>query len=263
MKKALISIAALLIPLAATADYYNTALDAAQQFVAKQKSKELLKKMRVNGAQGEALSTAAMSFGLVLSPAAPNYKVGDQWNVISHETLMMTSAEVTHESGKSALFNYEVLSSDSTGVRIRVTPEAGYGLLSADPNVRYVDMYYSTDLRLVKKIYKIRSYADEIQVSPDNLKVGVSPMEGYPLELPQISDSDKDTTCDATPQLPAKMKQAADQAHYTGFPVIAPCWQNYDLFGRHVQSIWPTGQVFPSYMKSTQGISILISQGVH
>jgi hypothetical protein len=261
MKKALITIAAILIPWVATADYYSTALDAAQQFVARQKSKELLKKMRANGSQGQALSTAALRFGLVLSPTAPNYKVGDQWTVISHETLMMTAAEVTHESGKSALFNYEVLTSDSTGVRIRVTPQVGYGLFSADPNVRYMDMYYSPELKLIKKAYKIRSYADEIEVSPDNIKIGVSPMEGYPLELPQISDADKDSSCDTTPQLPAKMKQAADEAHYTGYPVISPCWQNYDLFGRHVQSIWPIGQVFPSYMKSTQGISILISQG--
>jgi hypothetical protein len=261
MKKALITIAAILIPCVAAADYYNDALDAAQQFVARQKSRQLLKQMRANGQQSQALSTAALRFGLVLAPTAPNYKVGDQWTVISHETLMMTAAEVTHESGKSALFNYEVLASDSSGVRIRVTPQVGYGLSSADPNVRYMDMYYSTDLKLLKKSYKIRSYTDEIEVSPDSIKIGVSPMEGYPLELPQLSDADKDTTCDAAPQLPAKMKQAADEAHYAGFAVISPCWQNYDLFGRHVQSIWPMGQVFPSYIKSTQGISILISQG--
>lgn len=261
MKKALISIAAILIPCIATADYYTDALDAAQQFVARQKSKQLLKQMRANGEQAQALSTAALRFGLVLSPTAPNYKVGDQWNVISHEIMKMTANEIESESGKSALFNYEVLSSDSSGVRIRVTPQVGYGLYSADPNVRYMDMYYSPDLKLLKKAYKLRSWGDEIEVSPDNLRIGVSPMEGYPLELPQITDADKDSTCDSTPQLPPKMKQAADQAHYTGFPVISPCWQNYDLFGRHVQSVWPIGQVFPSYMKSTQGISILVSQG--
>lgn len=265
MKKALITIAAILIPCLASpssyADYYSDSLDAVQQFVARQKSRQLLKQMRANGEQSEALSTAAMRFGLVLAPEAPKYKTGDQWNVISHETLMMTAAEVTHESGKTSLFHYEVLSSDSVGVHIRVTPQVGYGLLSADPNVRYMDMYYSPDLKLLKKVYKLRSYADEIEVSPDNEKVGVSPMEGFPLTLPEISDADKDTTCDATPQLPAKMRGAAAQAHYAGFAVISPCWQNYDLFGRQIQTIWPMGQVFPSYMKTTQGVSILISQG--
>jgi hypothetical protein len=265
MKKALFSILSLLVPLLATAsttDAIQTALDAAEQHVLRQKAKAVLHSMAANGEQGQALSATALRFGLTLPPSPPVYRTGMQWDVLSYGTLTVTPAGAAGDGGKSALFHFEVKSADASEIRIRVTPKAGYGLMIVDPNVAYVDFVYTPGLKLKQKLYQLHGYRYTIPVSPDHMKVGVSPMEGFPLDLPELGDAEKDTTCDAKPDLPSSFKHYTDRAGFRGYPVVESCWTTYDLFGHQAQSVWPLGQPFPTYMKSAHhGISILVPQG--
>jgi hypothetical protein len=238
-----------------SADSIRTAMDAAELHVETQKAKHELHNTH-------ALSAAATSLGLAIPPAPPAYKAGDQWDVVSYQELPLNSPSNHAQSGRSAAFHFEVSSVDDQSIHIRVHPIEAYGLKNIDPHVQYADFTYSKDLKLTAKSYKLSGYADPIPLSPDNFKVGVSVMEGFPLELPQISDAEKDAAFNYSPQFTPTFQTAIQVSGYTGFSVIEPCWTTWDFFGRHIQSIWPSGQLFPTLMKTTQGYAVLARQEV-
>jgi hypothetical protein len=165
-----------------SADTIRTAMDAAELHVETLKAKQELHNTHV-------LSATATSLGLAIPPTPTTYKVGDQWNVVSYQELPLNSPSNNLPSGRSAAFHFEVNSVDDQSIRIRVNPIEAYGLKNIDPRVQYADFVYSKDLKLTAKSYKLSGYANPIPLSPDNFKVGVSVMEGFPLEIPQISDA--------------------------------------------------------------------------
>jgi hypothetical protein len=242
---------------------YQMLIQSAEKYVEKQRAKQELHQMAIHGQNTNVLSLAAMNLGLSTSPSAPTYKTGQEWNVVAYQELPLAASENTLQNGRSAAFHFQVISSDpSTGLRIRVRPITAYGLSNVDSKVQYADFIYSNDLKLTAKYYKLRGYRDPIPLSPDNFKVGVSVMEGYPLELPQITDAEKDDSCNMQPALPSTFKKAIDQAGYAAFTTTDTCWMNADFFGRSIQSIWPETQPFPTYLKTTQGYAVLARQEV-
>jgi hypothetical protein len=238
-----------------TPDQIKTALDAAEAHVRTQKAKHEIRVTHV-------LSPAASALGLAIPPTPAPYKTGDQWDVVSYQELPLNASSKILHSGRSAAFHYQVSSVDDQSIRIRVTPIAAYGLKNIDPKVQFADFVYSKDLKLTAKYYKISGYPDPISLSPDNFKVGVSVMEGFPLELPEITDAEKDSTFNYSPEFTATYNSAIASAGYSGLSVMEPCWTTWDFFGRHIQSIWPSGQPFPTLMKTTQGYSVLARQEV-
>jgi hypothetical protein len=237
-----------------SADTIRTAMDAAELHVEKQKAKQEIHSTH-------SLSDSASGLGLAVPPTPASYKQGDQWNIVSYQELPLNSPG-NSKSGRSAAFHYQVSSVDEQSIRIRVTPIAAFGLKNIDPKVQYADFVYSKDLKLTAKYYKLQGYSDLIPLSPDNFKVGVSVMEGFPLEIPQISDAEKDDAFNYNPQFTSTFQTAIQASGYSGFSVMEPCWTTWDFFGRHIQSIWPSGQPFPSLMKTTQGYSVLARQEV-
>jgi hypothetical protein len=229
-------------------DSIRTAMDAAEAHIEKQKAKHELHHTHT-------LTPEAASLGLAIPPTPATYKVGDQ-------ELPLGSPSNSAFSGRSAAFHFEVTSVDDQNIRVRVTPIAAYGLRNIDPRVQYADFTYSKDLKLTAKTYKLHGYADPIPVSTDNFKVGVSVMEGFPLEIPQISEAEKDDMFNYAPQFPTTFKSAITQAGFSGLSVMDPCWTTWDFFGRHIQSIWPSGQPFPTLIKTTQGYAVLARQEV-
>jgi hypothetical protein len=232
----------------------RTAMDAVETHIEKQKAKHEIRSTH-------SLSHEASRLGLAVPPAVSTYAAGDQWNIVGFQELPLNSPGATSPAGRSAAFHFEVTSVDAQNIRIRVTPIEAYGLKNIDPRVQYADFTYSKDLKLTSKVYKLHGYADPIPVSPDNFKVGVSVMEGFPLELPPITDAEKDDAFQA-PQFSQTFQTAATQAGYTSVSVMEPCWTTWDFFGRGIQSIWPNGQPFPSLMKTTQGYAVLARQEV-
>jgi hypothetical protein len=236
-------------------DSIRTAMDAAEAHLEKQKAKHELHNTHT-------LTPEAANLGLALPPQPATYKPGDQWNIVGYQELPLGSPSNSAFSGRSAAFHFEVTSVDDENIRVRVTPIAAYGLRNIDPRVQYADFTYSKDLKLTAKTYKLHGYPDPIPVSPDNFKVGVSVMEGFPLEIPQISDAEKDDTFNYAPQFPSTFKSATSQAGFSGLSVMDTCWTTWDFFGRSVQSIWPSGQLFPTLIKTTQGYAVLARQEV-
>jgi hypothetical protein len=246
---------------------YQAAHAAAEKKVARTKARAS-RGSSLNSHHVNALSTSLIRnlFGRV-------YKVGDRWEVASW-SASNTMARMTDDpeklalrSGRTALFRYEVVSvapAPSSEVTIQVTQLEGFGLKALDPRVKSLQLRFDDTMAQSRKTYEMtdsKGNLVRLAVSPDAMHSAITGLELFPLDVPELVTAESTTAPDAIPTLPDGLRAVASQAGYRPDLSRASSFRQDDFFGRGVQAIWQKGDPWPAYLKTHNGVSILISKG--
>jgi len=65
-----------------------------------------------------------------------------------------------------------------------------------------------------------------------------------------------------TPELPKGLRQVASRSGFRIDPSTTKAFEQDDFFGRGVRILWKQGDPWPAYLKTPQGVSILLSKQV-
>jgi hypothetical protein len=216
---------------------------------------------RVNGANNsrdEALSssTIKMLYGRY-------YQVGDHWKVAawyarSNQAAM--SAPRTTESGSLGIFNYEVTdvkTGDTPTVTLKITQEDAFGAPPVDPKVRFIRLTMNDRMVQNEKSYSLAGRDDLLKVSPEGIHSSLSPLELFPLDVPELTTAERQPATQV-PALPSALDRIAKSQGF--HPDLAQCewFEQDDFFGRPIQVLWKSGNPWPSYLKTANGTAILL-----
>ncbi|MFL5812493.1 MAG: hypothetical protein ACJ763_02855 [Bdellovibrionia bacterium] len=216
-------------------------------------------------------SANALSSPIIKAYFGRYYKVGDSWDVASWEIKnpMLSYAPIAEgqspKVGKGGVFHYEVKevrNGTTPQVVISVKQISDFGMTPVDPKVEELTLTMSDRLVQTEKAYRLKGSAEAVKVSPDGLHSRITPIELYALDVPEIATAIKNTPS-SLPELPATVQSVASRAGYQ--PVLnQSTWlEQDDFFGRPVQILWQYGNPWPSYLKTSSGMSILLRSNVN
>ncbi|MGZ3687445.1 MAG: hypothetical protein ACXVBW_04055 [Bdellovibrionota bacterium] len=222
---------------------------------------------RVKAAKQTA-AAGALSSTLLRTLFGRYYAVGDNWDVAAW-TVINPMARMTADPehlklrmGKGGVFHYEVVSVEngpSPSVILKVTQKDGYGLKTVDAETDYLQLTMNDQMMQSRKAYSRAGKL--VDVSPEGIHSRLSPLELYPLDVPEISTAERIEPT-ALPELPEAVQKVASQVDYK--PNLAQSlWFNQDdFFGRPVQILWQHGDPWPAYFKTDNGVAILLHKEV-
>lgn len=200
-----------------------------------------------------------------------NYQVGDSWRVAALQTdssiMRMTSDpnHLRHLNQRIGVFRYRVIAvqdGPQPEFTIQVTQETefhGSKFAPIDSRVESLILKMNQQTVQTKKEYSFRGMSNRIQVAPEGLRSAITPLEMYPLDVPEVFTADKSTPS-SFPQLPAQLEKL--RSNQNQIDLSKSFWfEQDDFFGRPVQIIWQKGDPWPAYIKTANGIAILISLG--
>jgi hypothetical protein len=214
----------------------------------------------------ETVSASALSSPIIKAYFGRYYRVGDSWDVASWELKnpLMSLAPMGENHlpkvGRGGIFHYqvkEVRNGATPQVVISVQQISDFGMTPVDPQVEELTLTMSDRFVQTEKAYRLKGGTEPVKVSPDGLHSRITPIELYALDVPEIATAVKNTPT-SLPELPAAVQTVADRAGY--HPALSQCtWlEQDDFFGRPVQILWQYGNPWPSYLKTSTGISILL-----
>ena len=245
---------------------YLSALSLAEKKV------ERLKQFKTQRASvaigGVSSSTEALSTSALKSLLGRSYKVGDQWDVIAFH-YDNTAARATSDpkmlepTGRSGVFHYEVLGNgDQNGeITLRVTQKTAQGLKTVDSGVESVTLTMGDEFQQTRKQYK-RPGGQVVNASPDGLHTSVSVLELYPLDIPDVVTAER-LNANTIPSLPGQLAPLAKTNVFN--PDLSQCswFEQDDFFGRPVQVLWQHGDPWPAYLRTVNGVAILIHKDLN
>lgn len=211
-------------------------------------------------------SASALSSPIIKAYFGRYYKVGDSWDVASWElkSPMMSLTPITENQPskvvKGGVFHYEVKevrNGASPQVVISVKQTSDFGMTPVDPKVEELTLTMSDQFVQTEKAYRLKGSNDAVKVSPDGLHSRITPLELYALDVPEIATAIKNTPT-SIPDLPAPVQTVATRAAYHPALDQSTWLEQDDFFGRPVQILWQYGNPWPSYLKTSTGISILL-----
>jgi hypothetical protein len=214
----------------------------------------------------ETNSASALSSPIIKAYFGRYYRVGDSWDVASWEIknpLMSLTPIANGQStkvGKGGIFHYEVKevrNGASPQVVISVKQVSDFGMTPVDPKVEELTLTMSDRFVQTEKAYHLKGNPEAIQVSPDGLHSRITPIELYALDVPEIATAVHNTPS-SMPELPAQVQSLANRTNYHPALDQSTWLEQDDFFGRPVQILWQYGNPWPSYLKTSTGISILI-----
>ena len=215
----------------------------------------------------KAQSTAtALSSPIVKAYFGRYYRVGDSWDVAAWEyinpMMRMTSdpAMLKITVGRGGVFHYEVTdvhTGDKPSVVIRVTQLSDLGMTPVDPKVQDLTLTMSDQMVQTQKEYQILGQSKPVKVSPDGIHSRISALELFPLDVPEILDAVRNRPS-KLPTLPEKIQKVAQQVGYSPSLTQSYWLDQDDFFGRPVEILWQQGNPWPSYMKTADGVAILL-----
>lgn len=241
---------------------YQAALKLAQKKVMR------LKKWNTLTASLTDSSANALSSSLIRNLFGREYRVGDSWDVASwtfEKTMARMTTDPAHleeRGGRGGVFHYEVISVKTTPepeVIIQVTQLEQYGIKKADARVRSLHLLMNDRMLQSHKTYQIEDHAGRphaISVSPDGVHSAITTLELFPLDVPELNTASGPTQ--QLPTLPDGLKSVAAQAGFHPDPAKSRSFDQDDFFGRQIQAIWQQGDPWPAYIKTSNGVSILI-----
>jgi hypothetical protein len=214
----------------------------------------------------QAGSANALSSPIIKAYFGRYYRVGDSWDVAAWEIKnpMLSYAPIAENQspkvGKGGIFHYEVKevrNGTTPQVVISVKQTSEFGMTPVDPKVEELTLTMSDRFVQTEKAYRLKGSAEAVKVSPDGLHSRITPIELYALDVPEIATAIKNTPS-SLPELPAAVQSVASRAGYQ--PVLnQSTWlEQDDFFGRPVQILWQYGNPWPSYLKTSTSMSILL-----
>jgi hypothetical protein len=214
----------------------------------------------------------ALSSSLIRALFGRTYQVGDHWDVASW-SAGNTMARMTNDpeklqlqTGRTALFRYEVVSvkpAPEPEVVLQVTQLENYGLKKVDARVKRLKLRFNDKMLTSRKTYEMidsQGVARTLAVSPDAMHSAITPLELFPLDVPELTTAESSRP-NALPTLPDALQSIADQTGYRLDLPKSSSFKQDDFFGREIQALWQQGEPWPSYLKTSNGVSILISKG--
>jgi hypothetical protein len=88
----------------------------------------------------------------------------------------------------------------------------------------------------------------------------VTALEFFPLDLPRI-ERGRGRRIERLPELPAPMRAVAARAGFRGDTRRGLWFEEQDFFGRPIAFFWREGEPWPAYLKTTQGVAVLLEVG--
>lgn len=219
----------------------------------------------------EASTANALSSPIIKAYFGRYYKVGDSWDVASWDlkSPLMSYAPIaeshTPKVGKGGVFHYEVKevrNGATPQVVISVKQISDFGMTPVDSKVQELTLTMSDRFVQTEKAYRLKGSTEPVKVSPDGLHSRISPLELYALDVPEIATAIKNTPT-SLPELPAAVQNVASRANYRPAIDQSTWLEQDDFFGRPVQILWQYGNPWPSYLKTSTGISILLRSNVN
>lgn len=246
----LTSIAAYAQPEGSSADWlrrYN--LDIAEKYAAKARAH------RDQMAAGVLVSQTPLTQALMGS----QYHVGDQWDVIAFQNFNteIAKGDAIRDGelrGTPAGFHYQVTSVNP--LQIEVTQVSIFGLKIVDAEVASVTLKYDAQLKEISKTYHLADHTSAT-VAAGDLRNRLIPLEAYPIEIPNLEMASPEPATVA-PALPGRMGDLGKKAGYAPDLAHSSWIEDDDLFGRAVEILWQKKTPWPSYLKTSLGMSILV-----
>lgn len=259
-----------IFPAISRADMSDADYQAALKLV--QKKALRLKKWNTLSASVSSPSGNALSSSLIRNLFGRMYRVGDQWDVAAwsfENTMARMTTDPTHlesKGGHGGIFHYEVTSvktSPEPEVIILVTQLEEFGLKKPDARVRSLNLLMNDRMLQSRKTYRIEDREGKVHavsVSPEGIHSSITRLELFPLDVPELLTADSRST-QAMPTLPEGLQAIASQASYHPGVDKSLSFDQDDFFGRGIQAIWRQGEPWPTYIKTSNGVSILIRKG--
>ena len=197
------------------------------------------------------------------------YKIGDHWDVaawqINRSSARMTGdpTQLLPEISNFGIFHYEVVnvkSGDSPTVTLKITQTDTPQSRPVDSRITSLDLTMTDEFNQIEKSYFFKGHASGVRVSPEGIRSGMTTLELFPLDIPEITSADR-KRAKAIPQLPEKIQSYANQIQLKPDLSKSAWFEQDDFFGRPIQVLWQQGQPWPIYMKTSYGIALLIHKG--
>lgn len=245
---------------------YRQSLQIAEQKVAR--SKILLQSGNLSADSSSALSspTVARFFGRP-------YRVDDTWVVAAWQSnpgiARMTSdpQSLRGDKGKVGLFQYRVIEVKnspvpevSISIRQLNSRETPAPVIDERVEKILLKMNDSTIQTHKSYVFKTSDGSREVTVAPEGLRSRITQLELFPLDVPEVASAAA-VSANAFPELPQALQaffKQRDTALDLGRTLRV---EQDDFFGRPVTILWQQGEPWPAYLKTTQGIAILIAKG--
>lgn len=211
-------------------------------------------------------NSGALSSTLIKSLLGRYYAVGDNWDVaawqINHSGMrrLDDSKYLQDKVGTPGLFHYEVLSvknGTNPEVVLQVTQKDAPGFSAPDPKVSELHLSMNDQLHQSEKTYFFKDQTEGVHVSPEGVHSKMTLLELFPLDVPEVTTADHQTRT-ALPELPPAVQNFTTKIGFKPDFSQSSWFEQDDFFGRTVQILWQHGNPWPSYLKTTNGIAILI-----
>jgi len=233
-------------------DQYLAALKIAEKKVQRQKL-----------AQANA---GALSSAVVRTLLGRQYEVGDQWEVMAWKfqpNMMRKSglhAGSASQISAPALFKYEVVQVRSGAmpeITLKITQLESNGLKAADPKIESLSLVFNDSFAQTQKAYRLQGQSGSVRVSPTGIHSSLTPLELYPLDVPELLTAERQAAAEL-PALPPSIAEQAKKAGYLPDLSQSSWFEQDDFFGRPVQVLWQQGKPWASYLKTSNGIAVLL-----
>jgi hypothetical protein len=194
------------------------------------------------------------------------YQVGDTWDVaavhVASNMMRMTDdpAQLRDRAEDVGIFRYKVTKIERGAeptVTIEISQLEEQGLKPVDSRVEKLVLKVNEKMDQTARSYVMRGRA-AVNTGPLTSSMTANPIDLFPLDVPNIVSAERESER-ALPQLPPALQRVA------GTPAVATgrsAWfEQDDFFGRPVQFLWQQGDPWPTYLKTSQGVAVLIRKG--
>ncbi len=197
---------------------------------------------------------------LVLAPLSDQlsgriYKTGDTWEVVAFPLMTpimaKNSAAGTRETrtGAGVVLSYKVLSSEPGKTRILITPIERLGLKPQNGAAgRTVELVLDAEYRTISETF-----------SGPPAPSRTSVLELLPLTLPDLQQADPVETA-AIGELPQAVIEFAHQHGLSLEQTGGRAYEAEDPFGRGISLAWAKGALWPSFIRTQNGVAFLLQE---
>lgn len=227
---------------------------------------KVLRTREAQAGRSQEYGSGALSSSQVKMLLGRSFKAGDSWDVVAYD-FYNPMANMTADPGKlqmslkqGGVFHYEVIdvkNAPTPQVVLKITQSTDFGLPPVDPKVQNLTLTMSDQMVQSTKAYQIMGHARPLIASSNGIHSSLTPIELFPLDVPEIITALR-TRPKSLPELPAPLQKIALKAGYQ--PNLSRCvwYEQDDFFGRPVEILWQQGDPWPSYLKTSSGIAILV-----
>lgn len=190
-----------------------------------------------------------------------SYSKGDRWRVVAFQVLpdgARTRVSALENPGaRSALFEYRVTNVMEEGATLVVRQVAAADMPLVDPRVKEIELRLDGKQRQTAKIYHFWGGAESIPVAPEGTRSKVSLLELYPLDAFDTYSAER-SAADRIPALPEDWQSLAERLGYRPQLSASGWYEQDDFFGRPLQALWKNGAPWPTFLRTPQGVALLI-----